>query len=453
VAVAALVIIASATLVPLPSPSRGRMPSRFLWCIGCGEFGGLDVLNNILLFLPFGAALAAMGWRLRRVVPLAFALSASVEALQVFVVPGRFGSASDVLMNTLGAGVGLMVWRYRAWGIRPSARPARVIAFAVTAGVVAVLAVSAMLLQIQPPEQPLYAQWTPYRGAWFPGRLLDATLNGAPLPPGRLSPARRWAYDRQADARTLTIAAHVRDGGPVRGIAPIVRVVAEDEVQLALVQRRETYGITVGLRSRAWRLRTINLMMPGAPAPTTDRVTAGVTPTAVWIRTVPISAGAPGATTVVALSPGLGWMFITPWNVWLDSRAPVVSAVWLALLMAVAARWAAAAFRTAARSRVAWLVGPALVLSGALIVIPTFAGIAAASWLEWMGAGVGWTSGFGLSLWFDSIRPFDSGARPQPPDWLDRSRLHEDDGAVSTTMLSAASAGLPSCASKTRASA
>jgi hypothetical protein len=250
------------------------------------------------------------------------------------------------------------------------------------------------------------------------------------------------------------MAAQVRDGGPVRGIAPIIRVVAQDEVQLAIVQRRETYGVTVALRSRAWRLRTINLMMPGTPAPTTDTVMAGVTPTAVWIRTMPLSARAPGDTTVVALSPGLGWMFITPWNVWLDPRAPVISAVWLALLMAAAARWAAAAFRTAARARIAWLVGPALVLSGAIIAMPILAGIATASLVEWTGAAVGWTAGFGLSLWFDSLRPFDDGAPPRRPREAARSRRQEDDGAVSTTTASAAAAtGSPSRCSNTRARA
>jgi len=65
----------------------------------------LNVMGNILLFLPLGAALCLLGFRIRTTIFIAFSLSALVELTQLFV-PGRTTSVDDVLLNTLGALVG-----------------------------------------------------------------------------------------------------------------------------------------------------------------------------------------------------------------------------------------------------------------------------------------------------------------------------------------------------------
>jgi VanZ family protein len=63
---------------------------------------------NVLMFFPIAFAIAGIvGMRLRRwVVPLLILGSCSIEAVQWLFLPGRFGSASDILANSLGAIIG-----------------------------------------------------------------------------------------------------------------------------------------------------------------------------------------------------------------------------------------------------------------------------------------------------------------------------------------------------------
>jgi len=102
---------------PLVSPETGRRLSI------------PDVVQNVLLFVPFGvlgvAAAGATGrWTWRRVgwVSLvAFGLSCTVEILQLFM-RDRTASISDVIFNTLGALVGAIAarwcWQLSALAIR-----------------------------------------------------------------------------------------------------------------------------------------------------------------------------------------------------------------------------------------------------------------------------------------------------------------------------------------------
>ena len=73
-----------------------------------------NVIGNIFLFLPLGAALRLLGLRSRATVLAGFCLSAAIEITQLFI-PGRTTSADDVLCNTVGALVGcLLVSRWAA---------------------------------------------------------------------------------------------------------------------------------------------------------------------------------------------------------------------------------------------------------------------------------------------------------------------------------------------------
>jgi len=84
-----------------------------------------DVVQNVLLFVPFGAlGLAAAGatarWTWRRVAwvsMLAFGLSSTVEGLQLFM-RDRTASIADVIFNTAGALAGGIAAR---WGLQLSA--------------------------------------------------------------------------------------------------------------------------------------------------------------------------------------------------------------------------------------------------------------------------------------------------------------------------------------------
>src|SRR5579862_8892555 len=78
-----------------------------------------NAVGNIILFLPLGASLCLLGVRRRTIVLTAFCLSAAIEITQLFI-PGRTTSSDDVLCNTLGAVVGLLLVSSRVVSRRAS---------------------------------------------------------------------------------------------------------------------------------------------------------------------------------------------------------------------------------------------------------------------------------------------------------------------------------------------
>ncbi len=98
-----LAFILVATLTPMP----GGYSSPGL-CIFCGDRGGSDFLSNVILFGPFGFALAVRGvpWWIAGIVGAL--LSLGIETMQVGIVTGRDASLGDFIANTLGTLVG---WR------------------------------------------------------------------------------------------------------------------------------------------------------------------------------------------------------------------------------------------------------------------------------------------------------------------------------------------------------
>lgn len=103
-----LVAILALTLVPTPGANKHQLVP-LVHIIGLRPPTETDVLLNVvgnaLLFLPLGAGLCLLGFRVRTTVLLAFSLSALVEITQLFV-PGRTTAVDDVLLNTLGALLG-----------------------------------------------------------------------------------------------------------------------------------------------------------------------------------------------------------------------------------------------------------------------------------------------------------------------------------------------------------
>ncbi|SFK18557.1 VanZ family protein [Cellulomonas sp. KH9] len=97
------------------------------------RFEVVEPLANVVMFVPFGV-LVGLLVGLRRwwaVVLLGLATSAAIETVQR-VLPDRFSTVQDVVMNTLGAAVGVAVLAWvvaRAGRTRPgsaSADPGRV---------------------------------------------------------------------------------------------------------------------------------------------------------------------------------------------------------------------------------------------------------------------------------------------------------------------------------------
>lgn len=94
------------------------IPFEDLWSALAGDRSAraavAEMVANIVLFIPFGLAM-----RLRfpslgpgRVAAIAFALSLTIETLQLVAATGRVANVTDVMMNTLGGLIG-------AWLVRP----------------------------------------------------------------------------------------------------------------------------------------------------------------------------------------------------------------------------------------------------------------------------------------------------------------------------------------------
>jgi glycopeptide antibiotics resistance protein len=79
------------------------------------HFNPRDIITNVILFIPLGVLIGAwLGRRLRQgtwhAVLLFAAISASFETLQLFI-PVRSPSIDDVIANTLGGALGLLLVR------------------------------------------------------------------------------------------------------------------------------------------------------------------------------------------------------------------------------------------------------------------------------------------------------------------------------------------------------
>ena len=126
------IVILILVLALAPSGDRALRPFSFTFPFDL--HGVADDLLNVGLFLPLGLAL---GWNSRRLAPAivcGLLLSTAIELIQT-IVPGRDPSLSDIVFNTLGAGLGALLGRRpRAW-LAP--RPSNSIVFTVASVIAA----------------------------------------------------------------------------------------------------------------------------------------------------------------------------------------------------------------------------------------------------------------------------------------------------------------------------
>ncbi|MFB9955753.1 VanZ family protein [Cellulomonas denverensis] len=73
--------------------------------------GGSDLLLNIGVFVPLGILLALAGLRPALVVLTGFAVSLGIEVTQFLVASGRVSDVNDLISNTAGAALGVLLIR------------------------------------------------------------------------------------------------------------------------------------------------------------------------------------------------------------------------------------------------------------------------------------------------------------------------------------------------------
>ena len=384
---AALTFILGATLFP----SGTELP-EFVGCIVCGARGWSDALSNVLLFLPFGAALAGVGRTGPRAILYGFTLSCAIELAQT-VIPGRDPSLGDVCFNTLGTAAGQWTaWCAVRW-LLPSPRAAARLSLLAAILAFTVFGLTARLLAPSLPARAFSAWYTADLPdlEWYHGRVLRTILGPIAFGPNRLP-------DRDAVRRLLLEGAPLRieaiAGRSVRGLAPLFVIEDDGGYEIFLVgPDRDDLALRYRSRASLWRLDQPDLRLRHAFA----HVARG--------DTLHITVQREGNGYCLSLNQiarcGIGYSVGSGWALlYYPHHLPVwmvtmLEAGWIAGIAFPLGLWARRRPET---------VLALMLLSAALFVLPPLSGLIRTPVHEIAGAGIGLLLGGGLQAWLKRRR-------------------------------------------------
>lgn len=410
-AAAGLALIAFLTLIPEPEAAASAA-STPITCLVCGDLGGLDVLLNVLLFVPLGLGLALAGFSWRRAVLLAALLSLTVELLQVTMIAGRDASLGDVLTNALGGGVGSLIGLHWRSLVFPGPGGARRLALTYALLLGWIWAGTAWALgPTWPTGSPWYGQWAPQLRHMKPflGTPLLIVAGGEPLLPGRAIDQGRL---EDAVAANPVIAFRAVLGPRPAQLAPVGSIFdAHKREVLLLGQDRQDLAFRYRMRASIVRLRTplaiLRDGMSGNPGDTVEAEGA-LRNGALELRS---RLQGDERSRRLPLSASWGWALITPWESILGEGVRLLTALWIIGLVAILAYWSALAGRAA-------LAIPPVTMLLLLGAIPRAAGFPPSYWTEWMAALIG------VFLGLLASRPaLPARARASVPDYVEESPM------------------------------
>lgn len=383
--IAVLVVILVLTLTPTQATELWRGWSN---CLACGDDGASDIALNIVLFLPLGLLLGLRSQRRWIWLPLAMLLSLGIEVTQL-VIPGRYSTLSDVITNTTGAALGLLL--AAALEAAPRIRRRLALLGAVSATLLpwAALAATAWLFQPVYPTTTYYGQWTADLGGGmvqYRGRVLSASIDGLRLPSWRLrdTPLTRSLLAQGAALHVAGVA-----GPPPPTLAPVFSIYDSRALEILLLGV-DGDALVLHRRLRAGRLHfdQPELRLPHGAA--------GLVPGQPFVLDY---RGGPGAVCMgvdYRIHCGLALSAADGWALFLGGRVPpgllpVARVGWLALLLIPLGLLAPEDGRRA--------LALAAVAAAALAVVPAISALATAGPLLWAAAILGLLMGRGLRRW------------------------------------------------------
>ena len=351
VAAAGLVVLA--TLAPLGAIEAANMPPR--WCLACGGLWLTDGISNVVLFAPFGLALAMLGGRWWAVLVLSAGFSLGVEWLQsIGFPPSRSAAWADVVANGFGGLVGVWVLALRGWLFPSSWRVAVRLAWGWAAGVVAVLALTSAALG--PRSGNLDAPWedrgaapryapSPFAHvpgqAWYGGLTDSVFVNGYATRHRGTGPV---IVEVSREPATVALRAVLRGRELEPFLVPIAFLhVAGDSSAVAFVGEEDLAArLVVTRRAWDWGLAMPSLRLAGVFA---GRSVSDPRPVVLeaWsapdtLRLSATSTAFTGASSV-ALTPVIGWALIqTVFSIGGDFEL-LAHICWLAALMMPIGWW------------------------------------------------------------------------------------------------------------------
>ena len=405
-------VILAATLTPGDAHLLEPTP---LTCLVCGSRGMVDVVLNVLLFLPFGAAVGGLFGRARPALLTGLTLSLGVEAAQLLLVPARDASLSDLVFNSAGAAAGaLLALHWRGWLLPAPAAAARLATLATLAWV-GTLVATARGLDIRLPAPPYLINAMSGRSAGsvrpYEGTVLRSTVLGVTAP----MPARRSAFReyRAPAAPGLPLEAEVEVHAmlPPGMLRPLASLHSRDTTELlALGQRGRALLLRVHTRAAEARFLTPTLALDDAlpPAeaipPGNDRsrgplveARGEVTP-----RELRLSATWGGRTREAAMprSPLVGWTFFGVFGLRYGRLGPLLTAAWIAAFLVPGAYWAAWA---APRGLAA--AACAAVALAAMALVPRWFELATPGRLDWAASVAAVVVGWSLARAMCGVAP------------------------------------------------
>jgi len=381
-------------------------------CIVCGPHAAVDVLANVLLFIPIGAGLALLGVPWRTALVIGGSATVVIETLQLALPLGRVASISDLIAGSAGTAIGYYLSEHRRAIAYPRSHAA--LRYAAAIGVAWLVALTATAVALIPsvPDGAYVAQWSPVIGEFdrFTGRVLGTHVSEVAIPNGPIAQSDRL---RRAMRQGARVEATVEPGGAPLRLAPIVRLVSADSAEVFLLaQRRGDLLFRSRVLATGMRLVTPMVAMPDAIS-TLDPNERGTLIAGGRRDRGQLRVGALGGDAILELHAGAGWLLFAPPASSLQGSADLVSAIWAGVPLFIAAYWAGRRARRRARR-----AGDAMRMRGAggqiLLALPVLLGLAAIglagisalfglsqpSWTVWMGAitGIGVGLGVGASL-------------------------------------------------------
>ncbi len=385
----AAVLVAVLVITLTPGAASGPAPCP-PWQFRCGELDSVDSALNLGLFLPLGVALGLWRPRSGTTYLLPVLLSLAIELVQLIPSLHRTASLRDLLANGLGGGAGVWLGGCLPALRRPTADLARRALLAGSLTLTGLLSLGGALLQPSHPATVWYGQWAPTLGQFdrFGGTVDEATLNGWPMPAGRIAASAEFRTRARATGYDLAARVHPGSAPPDR-IAPIASVFDQDEHQIALLgRRRNELVFSSRIVAQDLRFQALTGAMSGAfrqGAGGALRIEGRRLPDQLVLSW---ATDAGRATYTQRLSPIDAWRVLLPVQVALGPAAAWIGATLLALLFAPLGFWGR-------RSGSAPLLVAALTLAPALValVAPGF-GFGPAPAGAWIGVVGGWLTGW-----------------------------------------------------------
>lgn len=347
-----------------------------------------DAIRNLVLLLPLGWLLAALGRGARLAALLGLLLSLAIEGAQHFV-PGRFTSAVDVVMNTASAALGALLYATRRAWLRPEPEAARRLALAAGIAGLLVLGMGGQLLRLSPRGPGFDAGWRPELGQYEPyaGAVVGAWIGDLALPIGPVVDESAFVHALETGG-PLRIEAELRPSR--RATAPLFTVHddAQEEILLVAAQGADlllewrTRALDFGLEQPAHRFADV-LIRLAAGARSGDAPPVGADPRHEASDIAQIRLGWTGSSAELAIddrplgrrdwSPGRVWGLLIPGRIVPADLEALLDGATIALLVLPCAYYAR---RTASI---------ALLFAGLLVALPQLGPVSPPRASEWLG--------------------------------------------------------------------